>query len=321
MSESQETVRASELVRRIGAPVRLSSELSDSQLFRGRLSWQRLRSGLSLHCSDCVELQNFSTSVQVEPKLIMVLFLQGRSDVSYDDRSPGFDHCARQPEGLAVTLTEPATFSRRAQRGQHIRKLAISMTPEWFESGGFDAHHSLRQLLSASDSHLRLQRWQPSPRALALAEACMHQQADNLLLAHLQQESRALELAHEAIAELTGAGVVVPDGLRPHEQRLIARVQDLLVSDVADGWSLEQIAREVGTSASTLQRQFKAAQGMSLFAWQRQRKLQQAFDALAAGRASIEEAAVLAGYSSAANFATAFRRAFGSTPQQVRRFL
>ncbi|WVM89845.1 AraC family transcriptional regulator [Halopseudomonas pachastrellae] len=113
----------------------------------------------------------------------------------------------------------------------------------------------------------------------------------------------------------------MPDSLRPHEQRLIARVQDLLISDTADGWSLEQIAHEVGTSASTLQRQFKAAQGMSLFAWQRQRKLQQAFDALAARTLSIEEAAALAGYGSAANFATAFRRAFGSTPQQVRRFL
>ena len=141
------------------------------------------------------------------------------------------------------------------------------------------------------------------------------------MLAHLQQESRALELAHEVIAGLTGEGVAVPDSLRPHEQRLIARVQDLLISDTADGWSLEQIAHEVGTSASTLQRQFKAAQGMSLFAWQRQRKLQQAFDALAAGTLSIEEAAALAGYGSAANFATAFRRAFGSTPQQVRRFL
>ena len=73
------------------------------------------------------------------------------------------------------------------------------------------------------------------------------------------------------IAGLTGEGVAVPDSLRPHEQRLIARVQDLLISDTADGWSLEQIAHEVGTSASTLQRLFKAAQGMSLFAWQRQR--------------------------------------------------
>ena len=321
MGQHQDTVGASELVRRIGAQVQVSAQQAGNQLFRGRLSWQRLRSGLSLHCSDCVELEDFSTSVEVDPKLILVLFLQGRSDVSYDDRAPHFDHDARRPEGMAVTLTEPATFSRRARRGQHIRKLSISMTPDWFEGGGFDAQRSLKALLGGANSHLRVQRWLPSPRALALAEASMHQQADNPLLAHLQQESRALELAHEVIAGLTGEGVAVPDSLRPHEQRLIARVQDLLISDTADGWSLEQIAHEVGTSASTLQRQFKAAQGMSLFAWQRQRKLQQAFDALAAGTLSIEEAAALAGYGSAANFATAFRRAFGSTPQQVRRFL
>ena len=186
MGQRQDTVGASELVRRIGAQVQVSAAGSN-QLFR--LSWQRLRSGLSLHCSDCVELEDFSTSVEVDPKLILVLFLQGRSDVSYDDRAPHFDHDARRPEGMAVTLTEPATFSRRARRGQHIRKLSISMTPDWFEGGGFDAQHGLGALLQCAPTvicvfsvgclrHVRCAGW---PR----------KQADNPLLAHLRREPRA----------------------------------------------------------------------------------------------------------------------------------
>ncbi|WVM89846.1 hypothetical protein UMZ34_05440 [Halopseudomonas pachastrellae] len=66
---------------------------------------------------------------------------------------------------MAVTLTEPATFSRRARRGQHIRKLSISMTPDWFEGGGFDAQRSLRALLGGANSHLRVS-------ALATFAAC-----------------------------------------------------------------------------------------------------------------------------------------------------
>ncbi|MFQ6685116.1 helix-turn-helix domain-containing protein, partial [Bordetella pertussis] len=37
-----------------------------------------------------------------------------------------------------------------------------------------------------------------------------------------------------------------------------------------------------------------------------------------AGGLSVAQAACLAGYTSAANFATAFRRAFGVTPGQLR---
>jgi AraC-like DNA-binding protein len=38
---------------------------------------------------------------------------------------------------------------------------------------------------------------------------------------------------------------------------------------------------------------------------------------LGAGLCTIQEAASLSGYSSAANFATAFRRQFGTTPKQA----
>jgi AraC-like DNA-binding protein len=49
------------------------------------------------------------------------------------------------------------------------------------------------------------------------------------------------------------------------------------------------------------------------------RKLECARDALERGTLSIGEAAFLAGYTSAANFTTAFRRAFGILPRSLRR--
>jgi AraC-like DNA-binding protein len=67
-----------------------------------------------------------------------------------------------------------------------------------------------------------------------------------------------------------------------------------------------------------LQRYFRAYTGMSAFAYQRRRLLDAARIALEREGISVNEAAHRAGYTSAANFATAFRRQFGIAPSQLR---
>ncbi|QLF93208.1 helix-turn-helix transcriptional regulator [Pseudomonas sp. ABC1] len=317
-------VRTGELSNLVGDAIHLvEREPSQDRLFQGHLSWQKLRSGLSLHCSDCVELHNFSTQVKVNPHLNFILFLDGQSDVRFDDRAFtfGVPRKAGKPrsEGITIALNEPALFSRQARRGQHIRKVSISLSPEWFESGGFDGHESLRELVGIDRQSLSVHRWTPSARLLALAEQTLHPVASsNRLLHNLYLESRALEIANEALSQLTHQPARIPTSLHAHEHARIRRTLELLHSGQADGWSLEQIAREIGCSTSTLHRQFQASQGMSLFEYQRLSKLQQARDALEHQGASIGQAAWLAGYNSAANFSTAFKRTFGISPKQVR---
>lgn len=319
MGSRQDVVRVEDLARRAGAPVQVSEQgWEQASLFQGRLSWQQLRSGLSLHCSDCIELHDFTTQLEVNPRLSLVLFMTGHGQAQYDDRLLQVASTPGRPQGMAIALTEPATFIRQAQRGQHIRKLSICLTPEWFGSSGLDADASIRWLFEPGQ-HLALQHWTPTPHQLVQAKQLLHDDVENGLLAHLQRETRTLDLVHGILAQLAGASADRPAGQRAHHLRLVQRTLELLHSGEADGWSLERLAAAVGASASTLQRQFQAAQGMSVFAYQRQRKLQQAHDALQGG-VSISEAAWQAGYSSAANFTTAFRRQFGLTPQRVQTF-
>ncbi|MDR1647090.1 MAG: AraC family transcriptional regulator, partial [Zoogloeaceae bacterium] len=58
--------------------------------------------------------------------------------------------------------------------------------------------------------------------------------------------------------------------------------------------------------------------GMTVFDYERQRRLLRARQALEQEGRSVGEAADIAGYTSAANFATAFKRHFGITPRQCR---
>lgn len=323
MSSHGHIVKTVELSNLVGDAIRLvENEPCQGKLFQGHLSWRTLRTGLSLHCSDCLELHNFATQVEVAPHINFILFLEGQSDVRFDDQAFTFGTPRNAGgtcnEGVTIALNQPALFSRQARRGQRIRKVSVSLSPEWFEAGGFDGHEPLREMIDFDREQLSVHRWKPSTRLLAMAEQALHPGIGNPLLNNLYLESRALEIASEALSHLTRKPERAAHHLRPHEYQRVRRTLDLLHSDQADGWSLEQIAREVGCSPSTLQRHFQAVQGCSLFEYQRLRKLLQAREAMERQGISISQAAWLAGYGSAANFSTAFKRAFGITPKQVR---
>ena len=66
------------------------------------------------------------------------------------------------------------------------------------------------------------------------------------------------------------------------------------------------------------QRQFRAVYGTTVFDHLRDCRLQRARHALEHDGLTVGQAAVLAGYTSAANFATAYRRRFGMPPKLAR---
>ena len=299
--------------------LRLINEPPQGDLFRGRLRWLRLRSGLSLHSSDCQELHDFSTQVKVEPRLNFILFLEGRSEVRYGDRELHFgatrtDQC----EGIALSVAEPVLFSRKARRGSHIRKLVISLSPEWLDCGGLDEQPEHAAISRFSQEHMAMRHWKPSARLLTLAEQILNPPGYGALLDNLYLESRSLEIASEALAALSQHEPLCAAGLRPQEHQRIRKVIELLDSHQSETWSMDAIAREVGINVNTLQRQFQASQGITPFEYLRTRKLKQAREKLEREAISVSQAAWQAGYSSAANFSTAFKRQFGLSPKQVR---
>ncbi|AGA34304.1 transcriptional regulator, AraC family [Thioalkalivibrio nitratireducens DSM 14787] len=85
--------------------------------------------------------------------------------------------------------------------------------------------------------------------------------------------------------------------------------------------SLDAVASRAGSNPSTLQKHFRAAFGMTVFEYLRERNLHRARRALEQDGVSVSIAADIAGYSSAANFATAYRRRFGITPKQSKSWI
>jgi AraC-like DNA-binding protein len=218
----------------------------------------------------------------------------------------------------AVIHSRPGDlFTRHWRRGKFERKLSITVQPQWF------AAQSLPMAAPAMLRHwmeqqvLAIEPWQPSPRAVAVAEQIIQLAREGsapLLLA-----SRTLELVHEALQALDVAEPEpAPTVLGVREHRRMARLKALLDSGGDGCRTLAEIAREVGLSASALQRQFRQAYGSSIDEYRREQRLERAWAALEQTGCNVSEVAHAAGYTSAANFSTAFKRRFGISPKLVR---
>jgi AraC-like DNA-binding protein len=114
---------------------------------------------------------------------------------------------------------------------------------------------------------------------------------------------------------------VAPPPLAASVLARMQRLQDLLDSGEADAMDMHGIAQCVGSNATTLQQQFRQLHGQTIYDYLRAQRLQHAATALQLRGVSIAEAAEMAGYTSPANFSTAFRRKFGFSPKHARQRL
>ncbi|MCW8176482.1 helix-turn-helix transcriptional regulator [Verminephrobacter aporrectodeae] len=297
-----------------------------------------LQPGLRVHADDAIDALDATVQGHCAPGLHLVFLLEGGLDIAYGERrvlmrTAADDGCVQaahggarraggQPRCVMVNATEPESFSRRVRHGGYARRLSLCMSHDWLHqlqaASGTRMPAALEALLSG---HLALRDWQPSARAVALAEQVLHPPACAPMMELLYQDSRLLDLLAEALAPLQAGEPAARPGPAPNAA-LARRLRDLrefLGSAAADTLSLDDITRHAGMNANTLQRHFRRAYGTTVFDFMRESRLQRARTALERDGISIKQAAALAGYGSAANFATAFGRRFDMAPKEARR--
>lgn len=300
---------------------------------------REVRPGLQVHADDATDEFNGTVFGRCAPGLHLVLLLEGKLDLSYGNRrvvlttacprsarelSHGRPGCA---QSFLMNAIEPEAFSRRISKGNYARRLSFVISDQWLqhlqEASCAEMPARLRSLLS---SHLLTQPWQPTPRAIALAEQIVRPPAYEPILQAIYLESRMLDLLAEALAPPRGSQSIIHNFAQPSATGLSARgycrmaeLRAFLSGAAANQLSLEDMARQMGMNASTMQRQFRSAYGTTIFDFLRESSLQRARLALEHDALSIKQAAALAGYTSPANFATAYKRRFGVTPKLARR--
>ncbi|MBU9545460.1 helix-turn-helix transcriptional regulator [Burkholderia multivorans] len=296
---------------------------------------REVRPGLRIHADDATDEFDAVMSGQCSPGLHLVLLLEGALDVSYGERRVVLTTEGRRTvrtrseiarpavrmQSFLLNAVEPDTFRRRLSKGGYARRLSLAMSGEWLGHLQAASCGALpKQLDAMLSAHLAIRFWQPTPRATALAEQIVRPPAYQPMLQAIYLESRVLELLAEAFAPLETDAVQTMDApLGSRDYRRMAELRAFLASDAAQELSIDDIARHAGMSANVMQRQFRAAYGTTVFDFVREHRLQRARLALERDAVSVKQAAALAGYTSAANFATAYKRRFGVTPTLARR--
>lgn len=298
--------------------------IDNDVLLSGEFRQVRLRSGLILHSTDARELHDLRTETVQRPGLTISLFFEGGVKAWFGGRPFEMGDLSHGTgpyplEAVAIARARPDQFVRQSVRGTKVRKVNVTVTPEWLEDAGLEAIPEHASILRFTRTHLASFRWKPSPRLAMLAEQLLRPPPYAPLLQNLYCECRAVDMIGEALLAIanTQPAADMPV-LHPSHYARIRTACEFIDAHLDRDLSLNEIARNSGMNSSTLQRTFRAIQGTTVLEYVRGRKLEHAREALERDGVTVSEAAYLAGYASSANFATAFRRRYGVSPKHVR---
>lgn len=292
-------------------------------LLSGEFRQVQLRSGLTLHATDTREMHDLRTEAIQLPGLTVSLFLEGSVRAWFGGRPFEMGSRAagppRQIEAIAIARTRADQFARESTKGMHVRKVNVTVTPEWLENGGLAPLSGHSAATGFSRNHLASMRWTASARLTLVAQQLLRPPPLSPQLQALYCESRAIDMISEALQAMTEAPRTdASQGVHPVHLRRVHAACEFIEQHLNDELTLHTISQAAGLNPNSLQRVFRAVQGVTIFEYVRSRKLDGAREALERDNVSVGEAAYLAGYTSSANFATAFRRRFGVSPRQIR---
>ncbi len=164
------------------------------------------------------------------------------------------------------------------------------------------------------DPH-RLGSWIEGSMRYAMRELAAGGPAAVVSLTRLS-ELLLVEALREYVQQLPPAASAWMRGLG---DPIAGRAVALMHARLAHPWSVDMLAREVGTSRSVLIERFARLIGVPPMEYLRRRRLERATDRLTRTDAPIGSIAFEIGYGSEAAFSRSFRRAYGCSPGAFRK--
>lgn len=248
--------------------------------------------------------------------------LSGQSRVA-QAHAPGSQRIAA---GSVTTLVQPRDSFKEEffAAGEQERSVTVCCARSFLADAlGLDAQAPapgpLAGYLHGPGSRFELQQSPMSPSQRALADALLDSAPSDPYRA-LYAEAKAVELLHSFLAQAPApaAGAARAGSRAEAMGQRMAAVKAHIDDHLGTPLDLPGLARRFGLSESRLARSFREACGLPVSDYIGQARLQRAHGLLQQGCLNVTEVAFEVGYSHAANFSTAFKRRFGTSPQALR---
>ena len=279
--------------------------------------WRQLagsfpRDGFSFEWHEVQPANALNWGQSFHPSSIEIcLNLQGSGWVTAGDRRVGFG----PNSGAFFVVTGDGLGAERQSKEEH-RFLSVEFSFTF-----------LRQRLEAHSGHLhplvaRCLSAAP-PAACSDVLPMTHRHRDLLtsllhppVLASAQRlwyETKALEFAAEFFFSAGDTEPLCTRAKRLAAER-VARAKAVILENLTEPPSLEELGRKVGCSPFYLSRTFSQETGTTISQWLRHARLERAAELLRSGKFNVTEAALEVGYSSLSHFSQAFHEVFGCCP-------
>ena len=136
-------------------------------------------------------------------------------------------------------------------------------------------------------------------------------------LKRLYIESKALELISYSIAQIVPLTANMPEtfALGADDTKRILKARSILISNLNNPPSLLELARQVGTNKTTLNKGFRQLFGTTTFDYLRVYRLERAKALLETRQMNVTQAALDVGYSKQSCFTRAYKDHFGRNPK------
>ncbi|MEM6537363.1 MAG: AraC family transcriptional regulator [Pseudomonadota bacterium] len=283
-----------------------SSPLADDD-FKGDVSLIPLMAGVMITLEHVTALRDYQFSGIVPAALFLRMpFGQDRPIVQTPLLRPYHPDLA---DAAVMATLEPSRLDVLVREGQSFSTLGVIAIAEQIEDAG------LAELVRKAQHASVLKPIFPSMRTRALANELFASEMSPIAK-DLQAKSCALELLANAleVLGLTGNDPYTDGLLRAKmddvRNRLIAQPQARL--------QVQELARELGMSGTTLRRHFVNTYGLTLGEFQRDLRLLMAYEGIVEKGWTASEAAYRVGYKHPSSFSHAFKHRFGVTPSGAR---
>ncbi|MDX3904875.1 MAG: AraC family transcriptional regulator [Pigmentiphaga sp.] len=284
-------------------------------------SWEMLRLGRSIFLvlSDCVYGRPTSETVLPEDFVELHFTLDGNSSVHSDNFSDQVGNL-----DLVICIVGPDAAYRVDMPPGPRKAVAVFVKRDFF-AGLLDSPAAAvadvrREIASVGRGEVYFRRIASSPPQIELLTR---------LLANPYQGHRRLHYAHAKTLELLCLTVDLWAAhcraredravLHPRDVQRLQAARQLLLDDLTQVYTIEKLARAVGTNTAKIKSGFRVLFGCTVFEFVLRARMAAALDMLSSGDLPVAAVAEAVGYRHASSFATAFQQYYGVAPREVRR--
>ena len=288
---------------------------NENKVAAGNINFETLPCGIDIHSADIVESINGSSTSEVSACLSVNILLEGQVCFALEDKY--FDiKIDDKPIIFINVLSGKQLFTRFFCEGRHVKKLNISVSKSWLinRCTSVKDQQFIQRLFKEQQA---VYQWPAHESIVELASNLFvnNSNKNNGFIWSLEQQafqlfSKTFELlttiCQTKSDEVKGQTHLIDSGHGHYEKKIDGMLDKI--------YSLEQVAKNLGASVSTLQRYFKTHHQLTLKAYIRNQKLELARRTLIFDHKTIGEVAYLAGYNHTSNFTTAFKKYFSIAP-------